>query len=418
MNPNDPLNQVPQNPNGYEQQPNEAFAPNVGVPQPGQSFAPNAQPGTVPPQPAMYAQPTMPMQPQQPTPFANGMPTMMQAAPTKRGHKGLIIVLLVIIIAAAVGAYFLTKKSSPNSSNGTTGSSGTSSSQLASQLQLLTSKGSKLQSGDLSKLNKTTLFYAVFKNAAEQNVVGITSDHYEGGSPTDQTSRAYEFLHQTTFNYKTKALAAETQSTTNDYDERCVNGKNYTYDYVSTWQPNTDTTASCTDPNDYNNDIGDGFDTGGLTAAQAQTFVDGITNFSGLISVDSMSYATHDNAPYIRLAVTVHPIATSSDLGNLGMGLLETAFDKTGLNSSTWPFQTTGTLATGAKIIYYVNPATGLPAYSQIGLTYYLNDSGQQVANNIYDFQDSEYSFGGNVEPLPLTGAPAAIKLSWNEESM
>ncbi len=403
MNPNDPSNQQPQNPDAYGQQP-------------GGTFMPNAQAA---PQPQSYAQPTL--QPQQPASFTpNSMPTMMNAQSPKRGHRGMIIVLLIIIIAVAVGAYFLTKKSNPNSSNGSTNSSSasTSSSKLSSQLQLLASKGANLQSSDLSKFDKTALFYAVFKNAAEQNVVGITSDHYEGGDPTDQTTRSLEFLYQTTFNYKTKALAAETQSPTNDYDERCVNGKNYTYDNLNAvpWQPNTDTTASCTDPNSYDTEIGDGINTGGLSAAQAQTFIDGIASFNGLVSVDSMSYATHDNAPYIRLAVTINPVNTSSDLGHLGMGLFITAFDKTGLDSAKWPYQTTGTLATGAKLIYYINPATQLPAYSQISLTYYLNDSGARQPDNIYDFQDSQYSFGGDVQPLSLSGAPAAVKISWKEE--
>lgn len=332
----------------------------------------------------------------------------------KGTRKKLIIViaLLVAIIIIAGGAYFLLKQSSPNSSSNT---SGVSSDKMSSQLQLLASKGGKLQSGDLSSLDKTQLFYAVFKNAAEQNVVSITSDHYEGADPTDQATRKYEYLHQTTFDYKSKALAAETQDATNTYNERCVNGKNYTYDSTNGWQLNTGSTESCADPNSYNTNIGDGIDTGGLTATQAQAFIDGITSFSGLVTVDSMTYVTHDNAPYIRLTATVHPVSTTS-LGYLGVGLFETAFDKTGLSTATWPFQTIGTLATGAKLIYYVNPATQLPAYSQIGLTYHLDDSGKQIANSIYDFQDSQYAFGGSVQPLSLTGAPGAVKLSWSEE--
>lgn len=351
-------------------------------------------------------------------PFVAGTPTMMNAQPPKRRRKGLMLVLLIILVIAAVGAYFGLKKS-PSSTNNNSGgsSSAASSSQLASQLSMLAGSGSKLTAGDLGKFNKTSLFYAVFKNAAEQNVVSVTSDHYEGADAADQKMRSLEFLHQTTFNYKTKALAEETQDPAGGFIERCVNGKNYTYDNVNTmsWQAETGSTATCTDPSSYDTAINDGMNSGGLSAAQAQTFVSTLAGVSGLITVDSMTYATHDNAPYIRFAITVHPVK-ESDGSYQGMGVVLGAFAKTGIDSLTWPYQTAGSIATGAQFICYVNPTTQLPAYSQTGLTYYIDNSGKQQPNNTYTFQDTQYAFSGSVQPLSLTGAPAPLKLTWTEE--
>lgn len=409
MDPNNTPNQPFQNPGTPAAQP-----------QAGGTYAPNGTPGQqfVPQQPVAYPQQMGQTPLTSSAPFVAGTSATISAKPPRRGRKWLALGLAAVVVIVAAVAYFALKKPSNNNGSGSAANTNTSasSSKLASQLQSLGGFGSKLQASDLSKLNKTSLFYAVLKNAAEQNVVTTTNDTYLGASPSDQTTRQDEFLHQSTFNYKTKALAQETQDPTHDYDMRCVNGKNYTYDYINGmgWQAASDTSASCTDPNSYNSDINDGINSGGMTAAQAQTFVGTIAGASGLISVDSMSYVTHDNAPYIRLAVTVHPVKLA-DGTYQGMGVIIGAFEKTGLNADTWPYEAAGTLATGAQLIYYVNPATQLPAYSQIGLTYYI-DSGKQYLNDTYTFQDTQYSFGGSVQPLSLTGAPAQLKLAWPEE--
>lgn len=339
-------------------------------------------------------------------------PLFGQPKPKKHLMKWLIIVLVVLIVA--VGVVLILRK--PNTSSG----SSTTGTQLSTQIKLLSQYGNKLTASDLSKFDKTSLFFAVMKQAAMQPVVSTTSESYEGADATDQTTRRYDFLHQSSFNYQNKQLALETQSPDGSFIERCVNGKNYTYDNVNTmsWQAETGPSGSCSDANSYVYDINDDFNTGGLNSTQAQTFIATISGVKGLVTVDSMQLVSHNNAPYIRLVASVHPVS-QSDGTYEGLGNFMGSFKATGLDVLTWPYGIIGTLATGAKIIYYINPATQLPAYSQIGLTYYLSDTtGQQTKNSIYDFKDTVYSFGGQVQQLPLTGTPQGIKLPWTEESM
>lgn len=348
---------------------------------------------------------------------------MMNVQPPKRSRKGLVLVLLIVIVVAAVGTYFGLKKPT-TTGNGTAANGGTgSSSQFASQLSMLAKDGGKITSGDLDKFDKTALFFAVFKNAAMQNVVHVTSDAYEGSSPTDQSTRAYEFLHDSTFNYKTKQLALVSQS--GDYTNECVNGTEYEYSETfdastgstgNSWAPSANNTC---DMSDYAGYINDGINTGGLSASQAQTYVAGLASASGLISVKSMSLTTHAGAPYVRMVVTVSPIQVEIDgtSGYEGMGVIGGWLKQAGINLTTWPYQSVGTIATGAQLIYYINPATQLPAYSQISLTYSRDDNtGKQVPNQIYDFQDTQYAFGGSVTAPSTTAAPQTIKLSWPEE--
>lgn len=412
MDPNITPNQAPGLGNGQDQQ----QPPVVQGPYPPQ---PNMQPpvvvGTPSPTPAFT------QGQQQPSFMPSNAPVAMDSntggftpQEIKRRKLPLLLGGGIILIILIIAAYFVFKpSSSPQSSSG----SGASSSSLASQLQLLKQYGNNLQAANLSSFNKTALFYAVFKNAAMQPVLHALSDHYEGGSATDQSTRAYEFLHDTTFNYATKAYTGDTQDPGNTFNERCVSGKNYAYSTVNVdWEIESGSSGDCSAPTDYDTDINDGVNAGGMSDTQAQAFVSGMANASGLISVDSMTYVTHAGAPYIRLQVTVNPVNTS--LGYEGMGAVGGAFKLSGLDELSWPYETIGTIATGAKFIYYVNPSTQLPAYSQTGLTYYLDDAGHQQQDHIYDFQDTQYGFGGAVTPLPLTGAPQKISLSWPEEKM
>lgn len=403
-------NQTPGLGNGQGQQ----VPPVVQGPYPPQ---PNTQP------PVVVSGPPTPVFPQaqQQQPVPPNVPVAMPGSTgqfipheTKRRKLPLLIGGGIILIILIVTAYFILKpSSSPQSSN----SSSASSSNLTSQIQLLKQYGNNLHASNLGSFDKTALFYAVFKNAAMQPVLHALSDHYEGGSATDQSTRAYEFLHDTTFNYTTKAYTGVTQDPGNTFNERCVSGKNYAYSTVNfDWEIESGSSGDCSSPTDYNTDINDGVNAGGMSDAQAQAFVSGIANAKGLVSVDSMTYVTHAGAPYIRLQVTIQPVNTS--LGYEGMGAIGGAFKLSGLDPLSWPYETIGTIATGAKFIYYVSPNTQLPAYSQTGLTYYLDDAGHQQQDHIYDFQDTQYSFGGTVTPLPLTGAPQKISLSWPEEKM
>jgi hypothetical protein len=331
----------------------------------------------------------------------------------------LIVVVCVVVLGLAVALFFIlhNKKSSVGSSNT---NSTAQSSQATTQLSLLSQYGSHLQAGDLSKFDKQALFYAVFKSAAMQTVVNSANDRYQGTSAQDQTSRSLEFLHQASFNYQTKDLSLSMSDAQGSYNTRCIKGQWYTYDDVNAmaWTKNTSSTGSDCTADSYVYNINDGVNTGGLSASQAQTFVSAIQNSSGLVSVDTISYVTHGGAPFIRLVVTIHPVNTGAN-GYQGLGVFLGAFQKNSLSPQTWPYSTIGSLATGAKLIYYINPATQLPAYSQVGLTYYVSDStGQQLPNRTYDFQDTVYSFGGSVPTLPTTDKPQPIKLSWPEEKM
>jgi hypothetical protein len=368
----------------------------------------------VPPQ---FSQPVINGAPQQaPTMYPDANNTS-----TSRGKKKLplIVVSVLVVLAIVCGAFVVFHKKNNNTGGGSTAST----SDLSSQLSLLSKYGGKLTAGDVSKFNKTSLFYAVFKNASMQNVVHVTSDMYEGNDSTDQSTRAYEFLHDSTFNYKTKQLALATQDTKGQFFSECVNGTEYEYEEsidpntgstVNSWSPSADNTC---DMSDYAGYINDGINTGGLSASQAQTYVSGLAGANGLISVNSVSYATHAGAPYIRLVVIVNPINLGNDNGYEGMGVIGGWLKQAGINLTTWPYQSIGNIATGAQLIYYINPATQLPAYSQMNLTYSLSDStGKQVLNEIYDFQDTQYAFGGTVTPLSTSAAPQAIKLSWPEE--
>ncbi len=408
------------------QAPNSPFNQQSGdptpLPTPGQSITPTPtpyqavpeQPSTAAPQPAspMAQQaapqlfPSNPVVGQQP----NSAVPMVPASSPKKGKNLVIAVVVVVLVAAgAVGVLLLLNKKKPQSSTGSTGTTQSYASGENTALTALQHDGGSLSASSLASINATDLFYSVFRNASEQPTVTTTTNFYwtpqVNGTPIKSSSSDATLVTQAGYNYKNAQFTFQANL---DGDlERCVNGVEYdastdgslpwTKDELSIDCQIANTTAT----------INDGLNTGGLSAAQGQKFVDAIRNIKGLLTVTKSGLVTEQGAPYIRLDVSVdaktdcYPNSVPSGIGCFG-----TAFR--GLNlPESWPYVTQASIASGAKLAYFVSPKTQLPAYMQVAFTPVTASEGN------WSNQQIEYNFGQLPAIQVADGDLNALALSW-----
>jgi hypothetical protein len=263
------------------QTPNDQTSPSgdgsTPIPGPGQSITPSpnstptsmsyesapesVQQAPIPPQPQPYntsAQPVNPTSAQQPASqyFQSDPATMQQPAsvtPTavSRAGKGkkllVLLVIILVLTAVGVGAYLVLtkKKTSTSSSTGTT-SVVTQSYAGAENAALAALKrdGSSLTSSSLASINATDLFYAVFRNAAEQPIVTTTTNNYYTAEINSTTALpdngvTISDVNQAGYDYKSGQFSY--QSSGSGLADKCVNGVDYdiSTDMADSWTKNT-----------------------------------------------------------------------------------------------------------------------------------------------------------------------------------
>lgn len=347
------------------------------------------------------------------------VPPYAQLSPQKKKHRVLkvtLISLVVLIILSAVG-YFARPYIQKYLADYETSQQKTNEAQ---QLQIITQKGNSITNVDLAKIDKTNLFFAVFKNAAEQQIVRTKIGSYSSDKAHDNS--AITDAQDTAFNYQTKVFSHDSDSygfTPNVPDKiRCVNGSQY--DFVSLypedgWQK-SDTNQFCTPQAIGDFGASDGVNTGGLTSAQADTFIGSIRAIPHFFTVDGASIVQHSGKNYIRLTATVIP-QRDSEGDYWGMQNFMWSFKDTGLDPSTHPYSYAAAGGDGLKIAYYVDPLTQLPVYAQYNTTEILEADGKPKDSQTFDYRHVEYTFGGTVPTLDLN-SHNPITFSWPTDKL
>ncbi len=272
-----------------------------------------------------------------------------------------------------------------------------------------------------SKLDPTNTFFAVWAHAAQQQVATTTSSFYFSNSPNDY-SRTGD-LCQVGFNYDTKqfsyqrASASITGSSTPDLN-RCMGSQEYYYlsSFADHGWQKSDDSSDCTVKLLPLEGLNDGLNAGGLTSAQAQTFVRSLRAEVGLVAVKGLKLVTRQGRPLLRFDVTVKPIKTG--WGYLSLQNFMWAFKDTGADPATLPYSYLGSGGDGLHLSHYVDPSTQLPVYAQIATTPPLDDQGKPEAGEpSYDYYHVEYAFGGNLPTVNITDT-APLKLLWPSEKL
>lgn len=367
--------------------------------QPGQSVPANIAQYQTPPQTpqAPYQQSQNPgIGPQFGGPMAElpplAQPTGQSSRQSRQKHK-----MILIGLAAAVGLALLTVivlivVSVMNSNKKV---------QTVAPIHYVTAqidslvKNKQVDAQHIQQLDKTAAFYTAFKNAAVQPSVHTKWDVYY--STNEQDKRGDQFtMYDVAVDYRNKSFGyqEDSNSSIGVIQSRCVEGQQFTYNdsklsVASGWQPASDSTTCKFGV--VATRMNDGVNTAGLTAAQANTFVQKI-NASQVVQVNGVSVVTPKDVPYLKFDVTVTPRLAAKGI-YWGMQNFMTAFQATGLNPQTHPYTYFGTSNEGLHLTYYVDPATQLPVYSQMTSTPGYNAMGKAVTPDSWSHRLIEYEF-------------------------
>ncbi len=332
---------APQPPSGWPQQ------PSVYPGQPGPS-------GAAQPNPAQAPYPTAPLAEQQVPPYGYG------PYPPQRsggGKKAALIVLVVVVTlgllaAGGFGAYALLSDDdkSPASPRSDAGS----------EYAKLGDPGN-LSNKDLDKVNSRKLFLETVRNMMLQTKVRTKSETMT--SDKKDLSDGFGYNTDIRFDYQTKALSFERESGLSE--NRCIDGKSYLTLFDKTWQEAR--FGGCELRKSLYN-IGDGVNIFGLTKAQADKVLAYFTDdFPDLIQVEELELKSgpgKENKKYLRFVVDYVPIP-SAQYGYLGLQHFVWAFKRADIEFFQHPYSPKGSGGQGLHVVYYVDPTTGLPVYSQ-----------------------------------------------------
>lgn len=269
----------------------------------------------------------------------------------------------------------------------------------------------KLTAADVAKMDKDATFWGYFKNASmQQKTISTHIDTDEAGLVT---YRKYGF------DFQTKHLQAAIDEPDSGSSERtktrCYDGKVYFKSVGSDAEWTDVTKPGETEPNcDLNHipasEITDGTNTGGLTEAQANTFVNFLRGKKGLSNIRSLKLETHRGKQYLHYTVDFVPIPIYGSYGgNVWFG---TAFQSTGLSKDKWPYDKWGTFGGGTHLEYYVDPATSLPTYSKTTALPMKDKSGKDLPLDNHAVMETVYQFGTATFDVQ-TSNNADLTLDW-----
>jgi hypothetical protein len=278
------------------------------------------------------------------------------------------------------------------------------------QLHYLEQTHHKLTAADLQSLDKNDLFYAVFQKAATEQRTLLTSASYFTKNTNEAPVGSTDYL--VGFNYHTKqsTFASTTygNSTTPTSLYRCIgmHGYNNTTNSVTGWYRDT-SESPCNVIETEKSLIGDGFNTGGLSENEAANFVGNLRGIPNLVNILNMNLVSVNNQQYIRLDIAITP--TNNAGSSVGMGNFESAFSSTNLNPHTWPYTSDGSLSEGAYLLYYINPRTQLPVYSQAAFP-------PSSPNGLWYVNRVQYAFPNNLPVQNITNTQP-VTMSWPKQT-
>jgi hypothetical protein len=157
--------------------------------------------------------------------------------------------------------------------------------------------------------------------------------------------------------------------------------------------------------------LNDGANAGGLTDAQANTFLSKLKGY-GVVKVNNLALVTNNSKQYIKVDLNITP----QKAGNTywGMQNLMNAFLATGLNPSKQPYTFFGAGTEGAHIAYYFNASTQLPVYSVAESTPALTAAGTEQTTTTWSHRYIEYSFPTGVTDQTLNDTTPIGFDSWS----
>lgn len=267
---------------------------------------------------------------------------------------------------------------------------------------------------DLQGKNADDLFFEYFKNAAMQQKIVVTKEYVIKRSDESTMTTRY---FKAGFDYSTKKFLYASDDTIENVGRsrgRCIDGQYYYKSaYAASFKRDPkqdDLTCTVEHAGTY---INDGINTGGLTEDQANAFVTTLrSRINGYMQVKGMDVVQHNGKPYIHFKVEMRPVYADDLKDYVGAQWLMTAFDKTGLSPTDWPYSYTGAMADGFNYDYYVDASLKLPVYSTLSTTGQLDKEGKSVPVELFDRYQTEYQFGVGEFDNAITNEQD-IKINW-----
>lgn len=334
------------------------------------------------------------------------VPTPEPQQPHNKYKVMTAIALVVLMLTAAVGImFFMSPKKAAQEEVPAVSSTPIN---TLSAKQVLTEE-------DLRALDSTNAFWAYFKQAAQQSVLTTTKEYYYANSPTAKPTSVT--IKRTGFDYTTKKIVQAVDMPDDILNGRlkyrCYDGKEYFLTPTTSygWREVEADDATYCNLDKESADINDGMNTGGLTAGQAESFIQTLRRQDGLVTVDSLQIAEKHGKQYLHFEVTLAPQPTNEENIYMGNQWWMWAFKKTGLDPSTQPYGYIGAGGEGMKITYYVDPATKLPVYSVVRTTPLKDKNGKDKPVENYAHYRTEYAFGSM--PDVQTANEQDINLVW-----
>jgi len=347
--------------------------------------------------PALQQRYTWNMQPEQPSatptpqpgPIDGGSQPVVSRPPS---HKKAVLIVVIVVALLGIGAAYMFLRSSHKTGSQTPGANASAVSGLPT--------GAQITAQTLASYNKEDLFWGYFQHAAQQSQVVTT--HLQSKYPELGKTGDIQRL-KVGFDYKTKKLVAAEESfdaLTNkmvDSKIRCYDGKQYDAIIDGTtpkWEI-TNPGYFC-ELDNLSWFLSDGMNTGGLSEDQAKKFVSSLRSEKGLVTVNTDTWETHKGKQYIHFSVDLKPVAAAE--GYEGVPFLQVAFDDTGLNYQTHPYQPKENFGGGYHLEYWVDPVTQLPSYAELSDTPIYDATGKPeiLTGNItlttrYDFTTASF---------------------------
>ncbi|MEU6712169.1 hypothetical protein ABZ897_11890 [Nonomuraea sp. NPDC046802] len=313
----------------------------------------------------------------------------------------LVVVLSLVVVAAlGGGGWFLWQRTT----GGATAQAGD-----PSTLEVL-GKGT-LNETDVRGVDATALFYASFKKLVTQPVLHTTQESYTEKDEYDNNEPGYRW--ESGFDYKTKEWQMLWGSADADSPLMlCLKGGSHDYSpSLKRWYDPRPTDSFCQQKRAWNY-VSDGLAAGGLTEAQADTWVKDLqSEQKGFVNPGEARLAEVKGKQYLRLVVDYKPVKQSDGI-YYGGQMLMWSFKKTGLDPESHPYSYNGGLGTGYHVVYYIDPRSMLPAYTEVEQTPPLDRNGKPREPDFYKVR-VEYHWPGKMPGLKPSGKPTWPKLTW-----
>ncbi|WP_344886266.1 hypothetical protein [Allokutzneria multivorans] len=350
---------------------------------------------TAPPGPGWHGQPGPqgPYQPQQPYPYPQQYPPQPPPPQPRRGRTALIVSLVVVLVAGlGIGGWALL-------------SGGGAEKPGASQAE--GGKGKKeLTEADIAKTDPKKLLDDTIMAQLTQPVVHTRIDSialsrigpYLAGQPYEGK------IVEGGFDYKQRKMNFL------DDTNACVDGakRRVRYDGAIAEAGPCDPIKGV----EMGGKIGNGLIPGGMNETQAQAFLAYLNKAEGFLNPGKPTMVSREGKQYVRFPVAFNVVETSS--GRAGSQIFIWAFQQTKLSFDDHPYYPMGNSSGTTEMVFYLDPKTLLPAYSeQLSYEPKVDPTGAEGSA-----RRVEYLWDGKL-PVPETsqlGKPTAP--SWPSERL